>query len=393
MIVVDLSGMPDHASGARTRLRGWLAAWARDPALPRLALRLARGSRLLDGLALAAIEVAESRPAGGPFARGWRHFVGGDEPPALLKQARVWHSETLPAFAPLGVPAFVTLHDLRFAEPRDATGAPLEQWLPRHVAARTWLPRIARRWAGVVTVSAASASAVQRHLQLDPARVRCIANANVDAEAAPPLPAAAAAALLARLRVGDRPFFVALGHLEPRKGLDLALAALARASGSAARAALVVVGGATGKAAAAAAGVTQLALRLGLGERVVVAGALDDSEVATLLQHAAALLFPSRYEGFGLPIHEALARGCPVVARPLAAWAELPDVAAEQAHAAAHAALVRCGDDPAAWAATLTPLVTNARAPAARTAFAPSTPWRWDDVARALASVWTRAPR
>lgn len=392
MIVVDVSGMPDHASGARTRLRGWLQAWANDRLLPRLALRLARGSRLFAGLSLGALEVVESAPAGGPLLRGFRHLVGGDEPPALLKKATVWHSETLPAFAPLGVPAAVTLHDLRWAEPRAATGAPVRQWLPRHLASRTWLPPVARRLRAIVTVSPASAAAVERHLAVPRERVHCIPNANCGLAAAA-LEPTAAAALLERLAVARQPFFVALGHLESRKGLELALAALARTGDGAAGQRLVIVGGAGDRDGRAAAALRAAAVRHGVGERVVLAGALADGEVATLLRHAAALLFPSRYEGFGLPVFEALELGCPVVARPLPCFAELPDVAPAAAHAARGAALVRCGDDPAAWAAALTPLVANARPPAARVAFAPSRPWRWSDVARELAATWRSLER
>jgi glycosyltransferase involved in cell wall biosynthesis len=392
VIVVDASGMPDHWSGARTRLRGWVQAWAQDRLLPRLALRVARGGRLLDGLSLGAVEVVESAPAGGPLLRGFRHLVGGDEPPALLKQARVWHSETLPAFAPSGVPASVTIHDLRWAEPRAATGAAWSRWLPRHLASRTWLPRIARRLAAIVTVSPASADSIERHLGVARSRVRCVENANVGVAAAE-LEAESAAALLRRLDLESAPFFVALGHLEPRKGLELALAALARASGAAAAARLVVVGGAGDRDGAGAAAVRESALRHRVDARLVLAGARSDAEVATLLRHAAALLFPSRHEGFGFPVFEALEIGCPVVARPLPCLAALPDVAAERAHSAATAALVRCDDDPVAWAAALAPLAAHARPPTGRRSFAPARPWRHHDVARELAAVWRAIER
>lgn len=47
---------------------------------------------------------------------------------------------------------------------------------------------------------------------------------------------------------------------------------------------------------------------------VVVPGFLSDKELEYLYQHAEAFIFPSRYEGFGLPILEAMEQGCPVVA-------------------------------------------------------------------------------
>ena len=46
-------------------------------------------------------------------------------------------------------------------------------------------------------------------------------------------------------------------------------------------------------------------------------GYLDDPTLVAILRRARALIFPSRYEGFGLPLVEAMALGCPVVASDL----------------------------------------------------------------------------
>jgi glycosyltransferase involved in cell wall biosynthesis len=62
--------------------------------------------------------------------------------------------------------------------------------------------------------------------------------------------------------------------------------------------------------------------------RVLLLGRLPDDEVAWLLQRATALVFPSFYEGFGLPILEAQSEGCPVIASNAAS---LPEVAGEGA--------------------------------------------------------------
>ncbi len=66
----------------------------------------------------------------------------------------------------------------------------------------------------------------------------------------------------------------------------------------------------------------------GLTERVEFAGSLSESELCQLYQGAVALLFPSLYEGFGLPAVEAMAVGCPVIASNTTALEEVAGGAA-----------------------------------------------------------------
>jgi glycosyltransferase involved in cell wall biosynthesis len=66
----------------------------------------------------------------------------------------------------------------------------------------------------------------------------------------------------------------------------------------------------------------------GLGNRVVFTGYLSEPEVMTVLKHSVALAFPSFYEGFGLPVLEAMAAEVPVACSNVAA---LPEVAGEAA--------------------------------------------------------------
>jgi glycosyltransferase involved in cell wall biosynthesis len=66
----------------------------------------------------------------------------------------------------------------------------------------------------------------------------------------------------------------------------------------------------------------QKVAQLGLRDRVHFLGAIDDAALQRQYRHAAALVMPSRYEGFGLPAIEAMHHGIPVVAADAAA---LPD--------------------------------------------------------------------
>jgi glycosyltransferase involved in cell wall biosynthesis len=79
--------------------------------------------------------------------------------------------------------------------------------------------------------------------------------------------------------------------------------------------------------------------RLGLESRVEFAGHVERDELAALYRGAACLVFPSRYEGFGLPVLEAMASGTPVVAASTGALPEIAGAAAVLVEPADPAAL------------------------------------------------------
>ena len=61
----------------------------------------------------------------------------------------------------------------------------------------------------------------------------------------------------------------------------------------------------------------------GLGERINFLGSVDDEDVVALYRSATALIFPSLFEGFGLPIVEAMACGCPDITSTRGSLAEI----------------------------------------------------------------------
>lgn len=87
-----------------------------------------------------------------------------------------------------------------------------------------------------------------------------------------------------------------------------------------------------------------------LSGRAVIAGRLSDAELAWLYRNAAALVFPSKYEGFGLPPLEAQTLGCPVVTSTAAS---LPEIVGD-------GALFFDPDDTAALLTALTRLESDA---------------------------------
>jgi glycosyltransferase involved in cell wall biosynthesis len=121
-----------------------------------------------------------------------------------------------------------------------------------------------------------------------------------------------------RLRLPADGFLLTVATLEPRKGLDLLLAALARAD--APELPLVVVG----QAGWGGVDPRSLAAQRGFpAGRLVLLGRVDDADLATCYSRATAVVVPSRAEGFGLPVLEAMSLGAPVVATTVPAMVEV----------------------------------------------------------------------
>jgi len=119
------------------------------------------------------------------------------------------------------------------------------------------------------------------------------------------------------------PYFFSVGRRRKHKNIEGILRAFAQAmQGTEAR---IVFGG---KEDIHDADWRRLAQNLGIGDRVRFSGFLTREELAAHYHHALGLVFPSLYEGFGLPILEAMSYGCPVIASNLSS---MPEVAGEAA--------------------------------------------------------------
>lgn len=118
--------------------------------------------------------------------------------------------------------------------------------------------------------------------------------------------------LLDRLGLDGTPYFVLLGNLTRNKNVKAAIEALKHVPD----AKLVLVGSFASKVFG------KIPAEVG-DDRVIIMGHVDDGNLAGLLAGANALLFPSFYEGFGIPPLEAMVYGCPVIASNIPAVREV----------------------------------------------------------------------
>jgi glycosyltransferase involved in cell wall biosynthesis len=261
-------------------------------------------------------------------------------------------------------PLVVTIHDAvpwTHPETLTARGA---RW-HRAMAARA-----ARTADAVVVPTRAVESALREHLE--PRRVEVVGEGVTSAVTAVPEDAAER---VRRLDLPSAGYLVSLATLEPRKGLDVLLGALA--DPVAPELPLLVVGqGGWG-------GVDPLrtAAELGLPPgRVRLLGRLPDEDLAVVLAGATALVVPSRSEGFGLPVLEGMAAGVPVVTSDAPALLEVGGDAVLGTPVGDPVALAavqaRVGDDPALRAE----LVARGRRRAASCT--------WDAAAAGLAELY-----
>jgi glycosyltransferase involved in cell wall biosynthesis len=216
------------------------------------------------------------------------------------------HAPTLLAPTRVSVPLVVTIHDaVPWTHPETLT--------PRGVVwHRRMAERVGARADAVVVPTRAVADALAGHLDLR--RVEVIGE-GVSGDLVVPVDAERR---IRRLGLPEDGYLLTLATLEPRKGLDVLVRALAQGGGG--DLPLLVVG----QPGWGGVDPRDLARREGLPEeRVRVLGRLSDSDLATVLDRASVLVMPSRAEGFGLPVLEAMAAGTPVVCSADAALVEV----------------------------------------------------------------------
>jgi glycosyltransferase involved in cell wall biosynthesis len=287
--------------------------------------------------------------------------------PASLRAAEVLHATSHAAVPPAGdgQALVVTVHDLAF------------EYFP-HLFPRTWrvlfrlgLRAAVRRADAIVTPSRNTAEDVLSRTDVDPAKLHVVPLASS-------LPSGALAddEALVRLKI-PTPYVLFVGTLEPRKNLVRLVRAYRRVAANGFPHALVLAGPLGWHHEAL---MREIALA-GPGE-IVMTGALADDELDAVFRSADVFAYPSLYEGFGLPVVEAMARGVPTVASASSAVSEVAGGAAVAVNPRSVREIAQGIESILADVGLADRLAARGRAQAER--------FSWDETARLTLQVYER---
>jgi glycosyltransferase involved in cell wall biosynthesis len=242
--------------------------------------------------------------------------------PRAIRRARVdvvhFTNGMIPLVSP--APCVVTIHDMS-----------LTLWPQFHPPRRVMLNRplvnlAARRAAAIITVSESAKRDIVRLYRLPPERVHVVHEA-----ASPAFTRIFRARVLARVKQAynlPNRFVLYVGTIEPRKNLPNLLEGFARRVKTGDLPHQLVCVGPYGWRSR---DVNAQIERLGIGGAVRFVGYVPFADLPALYSLAEMFVFPSLYEGFGLPVIEAMACGTPVITGRISALTEVSGGAVEQA--------------------------------------------------------------
>ncbi len=316
-IAVDAAPLLGHATGVGVFTRGLFdALGAVENARVSAYALSGRGSGKLAALLPPGVK-ASARPMPAKLLiEAWKRW---EHPKAEFwtGTADVVHGTNFVVPPTRSAGAVVTVHDLT------AIRYP-EMCTPTTLAYPKLIERAIARGAHVHVLSQAICREVREFFDVDAARVHIV-------QPGPPAVAKAEAP-------GGRPYFLAIGTIEPRKNYLLLVRAFDEVARVHADVDLVIVGTRGWGAATLDEAIDESAF----GTRIKQLGWVDDSLRAGLLRGALALVYPSIYEGFGLPPLEAMIAGVPVVATANEAVVEVTDGAALLSPPGDSGALAEC---------------------------------------------------
>ncbi len=214
----------------------------------------------------------------------------------------------------------VTIYDLSFVRQPETVMPGMMQHLTE------WVPRSVAQADHVIAISEATRQDLIELYQTPPAKISVLYPA-VTSDFQPLTNPQELAAVRHKYGLGENPFILSVGTLQPRKNYQRLIQAFAQMGeinnpNGSLPLRLVIVGSKGWQYEQIFAEVT----KLDLTNRVHFLGFVADSDLPTLYNAASLFVYPSLYEGFGIPALEALACGIPVIASNLSA---LPEVVGE----------------------------------------------------------------
>jgi len=293
-VAIDATSLLGHRTGIGTFTHELIERIAVDPALDVTCFAVSwRGRRSLRGYVPGRARVAEWPMAARPLRQAW---LRSDLPPieAFTGAVEVVHGPNFVVPPSRKAAEIVTVHDLTTVRfPELCTADTLAY--PALVA------RAIRRGATVHTPSVSVAAEVVEHFTIDASRVVPIPNGVS--------PIADVDPVEGHLLAGGDRYLLSLGTVEPRKDLPLLVAAFDGLAAADPELRLVIAGP-DGWGADA---LTEAIDRSRHRDRILRLGWVEDWDRAALLRGATVFVFPSVYEGFGIPPLEAMTAGVPVV--------------------------------------------------------------------------------
>lgn len=257
-----------------------------------------------------------------------------------------------------------TLHDLIFQFDPDSHTALNIAYL------KTMVPRFMRAADAVISVSECSKRDAIRIYNVPSDKIHVISE-GVDSRFKPVDDAAQIESIRQRYDL-PKQFILHVGTIEPRKNLPILFEALKQLDNCS-----LVIAGKTGWLTDS---IFKSLNELGVKKRVRFTGYVPDENLPTLISAANILAMPSKYEGFGLPVLEAMACGTPVIASNTSS---LPEVGGD-------AALYAAPDDVSAWVQTIKRVLGDAalRASMREQGLRQAAKFTWDSTAQQTLEVY-----
>lgn len=197
----------------------------------------------------------------------------------------------------------LTVHDLSFLTVPDCADAGLRAYLTRVV------PRSVARARHILADSESTRRDLVALLGVAPEQITVV-YPGVEARFQPQQEPAALHQVRQRYGLGDQPFVLGVGTLEPRKNWPALIRAWTLMRQESKLPHRLVIAGGPGWLAE---GIFQAAQASPLAHDILFTGFVEDADLPALYAAAELFAFPSRYEGFGIPVIEAMACGTPVV--------------------------------------------------------------------------------